>query len=151
MLEWSRVLAQHTAALQWQDAVAGLAVALAVFGLLWGARRLARRHQRAYAGTAQREVLEWPTLVASRTTTPFLLLVSLFVALEAFELLAPPVAAVVRKIVMVAFFWQAGLWASTVASAWLDQHELTGLGNGKAKASSIGIEEGRMNGARAPA
>lgn len=139
MFEWSGALAQHTAALQWQDTVGGLALALVTFGLLWAGRRLARRHQQVYATTAQREVLEWPTLVASRTTTPFLLLVSLFVGVMPFDLLAPPVVPWLRRAVMVALFWQAGLWASTLAMAWLDGHELSAHGNGKAKASSIGI------------
>jgi small-conductance mechanosensitive channel len=138
MFQWSHFVAQHAADLQWRDAATGSALALATFAVLWGARGLARRHGRRYAGTARREVFEWPALAASRTTTAFLLVLALFAALESLPL-APALDAAIRKFVMVASFWQAGLWASTVATAWLDQQQLPGVANGKAKASSIGI------------
>jgi small-conductance mechanosensitive channel len=138
VFEWWRFVERQAPSLRWQDVAVGLGLASVVFALLWGARCLARRHHRLYASTVRSELLEWPALVASRTTTPFLLIVATFVAFESFDL-NPRLDATIRTVVMVAAFWQAGLWASTLAMAWLDRHDLAHLGNGKAKAGSIGI------------
>jgi small-conductance mechanosensitive channel len=135
---WAALIAEFADDLVWRDVAAALALAVGVFVLLWGLRLLARRHHERVAATSQREVFELPALVASRTTTAFMVVVAAFAGLEFFIL---PVAldGFVRKVALVALFWQAGLWASTAVMTWLDHRSHEGLKAGKVMAGSIGI------------
>jgi small-conductance mechanosensitive channel len=124
-------------ALRWQDVVLALVLAAAVFAVLWGVRLVVRRRHAAHAKTPRREALELPMLAFSRTTLPFMVVIAAYAALQPFALPAR-VEGIVRSAAMIALFWQAGLWASTAATAWLDR----GAGDtarGRASPGSIGI------------
>jgi small-conductance mechanosensitive channel len=136
LLEWPRWISQH--ALRWEDVALAFGVATTVFVVLWTARLFVRRKHKAYAATEAREALELPALAFSRTTAPFLVIMAAYAGLEGFDL-APRTAAVVRSVAMIALFWQAGLWASTAAMAWLHHRAADTARNGKALAGSLGI------------
>ena len=118
-------------------AAGGTAIALAgsVFAALWAIRALVRRK---YARLAATELIEIPLQAASRTTLPFLLVVSAAAGATAFGV-EGRMAATAQKVVTIAFFWQAGLWVSTAMVAWLDHRRRATLDEDKAVAGSIGI------------
>ena len=120
-----------------QLAVAAGAAAL-VLTLLWFARGLARRQHARLARTEATELLEIPLLAASRTTLAFMLVVAAYAGLSVYGL-EGRLAEWALRIVTIAIFWQAGLWASTAAVAWLDHRRKTTLKEDKAVAGSIGI------------
>jgi small-conductance mechanosensitive channel len=135
---WPKLIAEFLDGLYWQDVAIAAGISLGVFAVLWSARLLVRRHCRRLATTATREILELPSIVASRTTTVFLLSLA---ALAGAEYLALPVVieGALRRIVMVVVFIQAGLWATTAAMTWLDERANAGARAGKVMAGSIGI------------
>ena len=121
-------------------AAAGTAIgtAVAVFVALWATRGLVRRKYARLAATEATELLEIPLQAASRTSLAFMLVVAAAVgaALIGIEGRA---AAILQKVVTIAFFWQAGLWVSTALVAWLDHRRKVTLEEDKAVAGSIGI------------
>lgn len=138
MPHWPTLVDDLVDGLYWQDVAIAAGIALGVFAVLWIARLLVRRHCRALANTPSREVLELPSVVASRTTTAFLL--SLAVLAGAQYLALPTVIeGTLRRIVMIVVFVQAGLWATTAAMTWLDERAREGARAGKVMAGSIGI------------
>ncbi len=120
-----------------QLAVAAGAAAL-VLTLLWFARGLARRQHARLARTEATELLEIPLLAASRTTLAFVLVVAVYTGLSVVGL-EGRLAEWALRILTIATFWQAGLWASTTAVAWLDHRRKATLVEDKAVAGSIGI------------
>jgi len=135
---WPTLLADFVDDLYWQDVAIAVGIALGVFAVLWFARLLVRKYHDRLAATAAHEVLELPSLVASRTTTLFIFVLAVFAGAE---YLALPAAMdrTIRRLVMIAGFVQAGLWATTAAMTWLDQRALEGIKAGKVMAGSIGI------------
>ena len=137
MLHWPRWIAEN--AVSWQEVVMALAIATGVFTILWFVRLLVRRKRRVYTASADRlEALELPVLALSRTTVPFMVVVAAFAALQPFSL-PPRLATLVLSAAMIALFWQAGLWASAAAIAWLEHRAKVRAGEGKAVATSLGI------------
>jgi small-conductance mechanosensitive channel len=118
-------------------AVAAGAAAL-VLTVLWFARGLARRQHVRLARTEATELLEIPLLAASRTTLAFMLVVAAYAGLTTLGLEGRSAEWALR-ILTIAIFWQAGLWVSTAAVAWLDHRRKTTLKEDKAVAGSIGI------------
>jgi len=105
---------------------------------LWSARGIVRRQYARRAQTEAIEVLEIPLQAASRTTLAFMVIVAAFVGLTLYGVAGRP-AAILRTVTTIAFFWQAGLWVSTAAVAWLDHRRKATLEDDKAVAGSIGI------------
>ncbi len=101
----------------WQWAAAS-ALVLGVFGASLLFRRFVRTRYQRLLETERVELMELPFEVASKTATPFLLTVALFVG--AGVLRVPPEA---KKLLGAGFtvvcFWQLGLWASTAVVAWV--------------------------------
>jgi small-conductance mechanosensitive channel len=119
--------------------LAGAAVAAAlVLTALWFARVLARHQHARLARTAGTEVLEVPLLAASRTTLAFMLVVAAYAGQSVYGL-EGRLAEWALRTLTIAMFWQAGLWASTAAVAWLDHRRKATLKEDKAVAGSIGI------------
>jgi small-conductance mechanosensitive channel len=129
-----------TAALDadWTLLASAAGVAALVLALLWFARGVARRQYARLARTEATEVLEIPLLAASRTTRAFMLVVAAYAGLSAYGLEGRP-ADWAPRILTIAIFWQAGLWASTAVVAWLDHRRKVTLEEDKAAAGSIGI------------
>lgn len=137
MLHWPDWIAGNV--VSWQEVVLALAIASGVFVTLWFVRLLVRRRRKVYAASADRlEALELPVLALSRTTLPFMVVVATFAALQPFDL-PPRLATLLLSVTMIALFWQAGLWASAAAIAWLEHRARIRAGEGKAVATSLGI------------
>ena len=121
---------------QWLIA-AGVATAL-LFVLL-SIRRIAAHRYKRYAETEDTEVLEIPLKVASDTRFLFLLLVSVFVGLIMIVDLPPTVDRVLKTLLTIALFWQAGVWASTAVVTWVESKRRTGLKEDRASVSTLSI------------
>lgn len=121
----------------WRWIVAG-AIALGILFVLLLLRRLTRKEYAKLAATPQDEFLEIPFHVASRTTVWFLLVASVFLALETLEL-PPKAARVLLTVFTVAGFWQIGLWATTAVLAALDRKQRKALAVDRAAAGSLAI------------
>jgi small-conductance mechanosensitive channel len=122
----------------WPRLTRGAIAAAAVLTLLWLARSIARRQ---HARLARTEVIEWleiPLLAASRTTLAFMLIVAAYAGLVYYGI-EGRAAQWALRILTIASFWQAGLWVSTAAVAWLDHRRKVTLQEDKAIAGSIGI------------
>ena len=122
----------------WSLVTAALGAAALAFALLWAARGLARRHYARLSRTDETEMFEIPLQAASRTTLAFIVVVAAYAGLSVFGL-PDRSAALLQKIITIAFFWQAGLWAATAAVGWLDHRRKVSLSEDKAVAGSIGI------------
>src|SRR3954447_11147291 len=93
------------------------AITLVVLATLLLLRPVVRRYSERLRLTDRTEILEIPMQVLSRTTLPFLVLVGVFLGLQALEL-GPKVNLIVRSAMMIALFWQAGVWAAAAVRAW---------------------------------
>jgi small-conductance mechanosensitive channel len=122
----------------WPRLVLAAGIATLVFLLLWMTRGLLRRQHARLARTEGTEALGIPLQAASRTTLPFILVLTAYVGIAIFGLEGRGAAAV-QKLVTIALFWQAGLWVSTGLVAWLDHRRRVTLAEDKAVAGSIGI------------
>lgn len=122
----------------WARLSAAAVAAATVLVAFWFARGVARRQYARLARTEATEVLEIPMLAASRTTLAFMLVVAAYagLAMHGLERRSDEWA---LRILTIAIFWQAGLWASTAAVAWLDHRRKATLDEDKAVAGSIGI------------
>ena len=126
------------AAADWPRLAAAGAVAVVVLLLLWAARRLVARKYAQFAETEPTEKLEILFAAASRTTLPFMLLISVFAGLASFGV-TPGADGLLHSLLAIALFWQAGLWASTALAEWLDHRRKVTINEDKAAAGSIGI------------
>lgn len=134
MFRWMEAAASAS----WLRAAIALGVASIVLAGLWFARGLIRRRYARLARTPETELLEIPLGAASRTALPFMLVVAAFAGLMSYGIEGRP-ATLLRSVTMIALFWQAGLWASTAAVAWLAHRRALMLEDDKAVAGSVGI------------
>ncbi|MCL4721305.1 MAG: mechanosensitive ion channel family protein, partial [Gammaproteobacteria bacterium] len=121
--------------LQWLGAL-GVAVAT-LFGLLT-LRSLMRRRLQHFLATQHTEVMEVPLEVLSRTTWPFMLVVSTLLGAQ-FLTLHPQVGNALSLALKLAVFWQVGVWASTAVVAWVERKRRSSLATDRAAVGSIGI------------
>jgi len=138
LLEWLMAYGATAAAVDWPRIAVALLAAASTGLVLWAARGLARRQHARLAATEATERLEIPLQAASRTTLPFILLLSVSAGLANYGVEGRS-AVLLQKLVTIALFWQAGLWVSTVVVAWLDHRRQVTLGEDRAVAGSIGI------------
>jgi small-conductance mechanosensitive channel len=122
----------------WRQLAEAGAVAAVIFLVLWVARGLIARKYAQYQKTEPTERLEILFAAASRTTLPFMLVVSVFAGLATLGV-SGKADRLLHSIVAIAMFWQAGLWASTAVATWLDRRRKQTIAEDKAAASSIGI------------
>jgi small-conductance mechanosensitive channel len=134
MLRWI----EAAASAGWLRAAIALGVASLVLIALWSVRGLIRRRYARLARTPETELLEIPLGAASRTTLPFMLVIAAFAGLMSYGIEGRP-ATLLHSVTMIALFWQAGLWASTAAVAWLEHRRALMLEDDKAVAGSVGI------------
>jgi small-conductance mechanosensitive channel len=115
-----------------------LATGLSVLLLALFIRRFVRRQSQRLAQTPKVEIMEVPLLVASRTTTSFLIIFSAFIGMLALRL--PAIAhTVAEKVLLIATCWQFGIWASTGALAWIELKRRNTLSHDRATAGSLGV------------
>lgn len=118
--------------------LAALVLAASTVMLGLALRQAVRQYRRRLEATEHVEWLELPVVALSRTTFVFLLLLGLFVGLQ---LLAhgARTAAIAASALTIASFWQAGLWATTAASAWFQHKRRTSVSTDRASLGSLGI------------
>jgi small-conductance mechanosensitive channel len=101
-------------------------------------RRLIRRQSKRLAETPKVELIEVPLLIASRTTSTFLLVISAFTAMVALRL--PELTHhIADKVLLIVACWQVGIWATAAALAWIDMKRNASLVDDRATAGSLGI------------
>ncbi len=121
--------------LKWGIAAAVMVLAFGALALL---RRLIRNRYTALTATVQVEFMEFPLRVASRTTSSFLLIASIYAGMLTLSLPANASRAL-HTAFTIAIFWQAGLWATTALLASLERRQRAATLSDRAAASSLGI------------
>jgi small-conductance mechanosensitive channel len=119
----------------WSTAL-GVAVGTLVILLLL--KSIVRRVGRRMAETARQELMELPVLALSRTTSLFIVIVALVAGAQLLELPAR-VRSGALSVFMIAVFWQAGLWVTALATAWLERKRRVALAQDRAAAGSFSI------------
>jgi small-conductance mechanosensitive channel len=113
-------------------------ISLAVLATLLVLRPIVRRYSERLAGTQRTEILEIPMQVLSRTTLPFLVIVAMFIGMQALEL-GPKLTSVTRSILTIALFWQTGVWAAAAVHAWVHRRRVRSAAEDRAALGSLGI------------
>lgn len=113
-------------------------VFVAVFLILIAVRRVFRAQYARLLATPQAEFMEYPLMIASRTSALFLLVASLYGAAK-FLTLPGAIATLLTTLFTIAAFWQLGAWASTAVRGALDRKQQTILATDRAAAGSLGI------------
>jgi small-conductance mechanosensitive channel len=138
MLEWTQRLLEGLSEERLLHAAMAAGVAAAVYAVLVLLRRLVARQYKRYQQTTRKELAEIPLQAISETRWPFLVAVAAYAGLVAFGL-PDKVAGVIHKVMTIALFWQAGVWASAAASGLLDRRRQLALDQGRSLTGSIGI------------
>lgn len=125
----------HNPPVAWLTA---LGTAVLLYLLLAAVRGLVRRHHARMLATERVEIMEMPLEVLSRTTTPFLIAISLFIGTQLLTL-SPRTRHGLDAAVTIVMFWQAGVWISAAVTAWLERKRKGQLATDRAAASSIAI------------
>jgi small-conductance mechanosensitive channel len=124
--------------IDWPRVAIACTSAAIVLLVLWTARGLIARKYAQYAETERTERLEILFAAASRTSLPFMLVVSGYVGFRIFGT-EDGTASLLQSVLSIALFWQAGLWVSTAVAQWLDHRRKVTIAEDKAAAGSIGI------------
>jgi small-conductance mechanosensitive channel len=130
--EWSFL---DNSLLQWLTAL-GVAL-VALVGLLL-VRRGIRRYFKRLEATQRTEFLEIPLQILARTTVFFFAALALFAGSQAL-MLSPKAERLVSSAVMIALFWQAGIWGGAAVSAWLERKRRHSAGANQAAIGSLAV------------
>jgi small-conductance mechanosensitive channel len=125
----------HNPPMAWLTA---LGTAMLLYLLLAAVRGLVRRHHTRMLATERVELMEMPLEVLSRTTTPFLIAISIFFGMQLLTA-SPGTRHALDAAVTIVVFWQAGVWSSAAVTAWLERKRKGQLATDRAAASSIAI------------
>jgi len=116
--------------------------ALTIFGatLLAGLllKRIVKYQYQRMAKTPELELMEMPFKIISRTANTFLIIISVFAALQSL-VLTEKVQHIADKVLLIAICWQVGLWVSTAAMSWLEHRRQFKLQQDRATAGSLNI------------
>src|SRR5690606_21296934 len=97
-----------------------LGVILVLFFALLTIRSAIRRYHGSMRQTSGTELMEIPLEILSRTTLLFFVVVGVFAGLSTLDM-PDRIQAVLSAGLMLALFFQAGIWASAAAMAWLER------------------------------
>jgi small-conductance mechanosensitive channel len=114
------------------------AITLTSLLVLLSLRPLVRRYAERLRSTERAELLEIPMAVLSRTTLPYLIVLSLFLGLKSLQL-GDPLHLVLNSVITIASFWQAGVWAAAAVRAWVNRRKQHSTAEDRAALSSLGI------------
>lgn len=120
------------------DWLVATAIVCALFLGLLMLRRFVRRYHQRLLLTPRTELAEVPVEVLSRTTTLFFFVLAIFTGLRTLEM-GDRTAYVLSSALTIALFWQAGVWASAAATAWLERRRRRSLATDRAVAGSLGV------------
>ncbi len=101
-------------------------------------RGFVRSRYAKYARTGERQFLELPFQILSRTTTLFLAIVAIFIGLNALEM-PDRVRTFVNSALAVAVFFQLGVWCSTSVTVWIDRRRQLSMERDRASLTSLVI------------
>ncbi len=101
-------------------------------------KRLVRSRYQRLAITESMELIETPLKVVSRTANIFLLILSIYVGLQ-WLTLNDRAQHLVGRVLLIACCWQAGIWISTAAMAWLEHKRRFRLQQDPATVGSLNI------------
>ncbi|MEP7247013.1 MAG: mechanosensitive ion channel family protein [Gammaproteobacteria bacterium] len=115
-----------------------IALTIGLFAALLTARGFVRRHHEKLLRTEKTELTEVPAEVLSRTTVLFFAVLSVFTGLGTLSM-GPGTQTVLRSALTITLFWQAGLWLSAAATAWLERRRRNSSPADRAIAGSLGV------------
>jgi small-conductance mechanosensitive channel len=120
------------------DWLLAIFIATALFAALLTARSFIRRYHKRLQATERTELAEIPVEVLSSTTLAFFLILSVFVGLGTLNT-GPKVAVFLNSVLTIAVFWQAGVWLSAGATAFLERKRRRAVTTDRAVAGSLGV------------
>lgn len=120
---------------QW---LAAVGVAIVAVLLIFLIRGIANRRYQKFLQTPEVELLEVPMHVIARTTALFIVVLGAFIALS-FLQTTHKVDRIAQTIMTVVACWQAGVWASTAAIAWIETRRRRTIETDRASAGSYSI------------
>jgi small-conductance mechanosensitive channel len=120
------------------DWLLALALGIGLVLVLLFARRLVRRAASRMQATTETELMEVPLEILSRTGLFFFLVLALCASLGTLEM-SERTATMLRSALMIAIFWQSGVWASAAATAYLERKRQRTFTTDRAVAGSLGI------------
>jgi small-conductance mechanosensitive channel len=120
------------------DWLIAIVLIVTLFFVLLSARRFVRRYHRKQLATEKTELAEVPLEVLSRTTLLFFVVVSLFTGLRTLTM-SPGTERVLNSVLTITLFWQAGVWMSAAASAWLERRRRHSIGGDRAVVGSLAV------------
>lgn len=115
---------------------AGLAAAL--FIVLVSVRKVIRKYHEKLRKTERTEIIEVPVEVLARTTVLFFLVLSVFTGLKTLSM-GSGASRTLTSALTIAIFWQAGVWISAAAAAWLERRRRTASAADRAVVGSLGV------------
>jgi small-conductance mechanosensitive channel len=113
-------------------------LATALLIALLGARRIIRKYHERLLTTDRTELVEVPAEVLARTTALFFFVLSVFVGLRTLTMGAGT-ERVLTSVLTLTLFWQAGVWISAAASAWLERRKRRSSAADRAVVGSLGV------------
>ncbi|MEO8314612.1 MAG: mechanosensitive ion channel family protein [Pseudomonadota bacterium] len=122
--------------LDWGIALAVMAALLAV---LFAVRSVVRQYHKRLLLTEKTELAEIPVEILGRTTAVFFVVLSLFVGLQTLGK-SPATQQFLNSVLIIVLFWQAGVWASAAALAWIERRRRRSATlEDRAVAGSLGV------------
>ena len=115
-----------------------LGTGIAVLLVLLALRSFVRSRYAKYARNGERQFLELPFQILSRTTALFLTIVAIFIGLNALEM-PDRARAFVNSALMVAIFFQLGVWCSASVTVWIDRRRQLSMERDRASLTSLVI------------
>ncbi len=116
----------------------GVAAAVVLLGASVLARRLVRHYDRRLKSVGRTDLTALVFEVASRTTTFFLLSLSMFIGLMFIRASVRAHEAIDDAITLV-IFWQVGVWGTAAAGTWLESNRRARHAGDRAAESSLGV------------
>jgi small-conductance mechanosensitive channel len=120
------------------DWLMAIVLAVALFSALLTARRLIRKYHEKLLSTERTELTEIPVEVLGRTTVAFFFVLSVFTGVRTLTM-GSGTEAVLRSALTIALFWQAGVWLSAAATAWLERRKRRSSPTDRAVVGSLGV------------
>jgi small-conductance mechanosensitive channel len=104
------------------DWLLAAALATGLFIVLLSGRKLVRSYHARLVKTERTELVEVPVEVLSRTTVLFFFVLCVFCGLRTLSM-SPGAERVLTSVLTITLFWQAGVWISAAAAAWLERRK----------------------------
>ncbi len=115
-----------------------LLVAVGSLLVLLTARRVVHRYHRRFQEQNRAPMLRIPLGILGRTSLPFFVVLSLFIALRTL-MLGEAGQRLLSSAITIAMFWQVGIWAAATAAAWIEHKRISSVTADRAAIGSLGI------------